>query len=198
MSNNEAFRVGLKFKVNMIDQLAPHFDEIVCHEVTDDNHAGSWGYAVAYAFKQIVETKYRHVKVNILTRFISHYFEGKHCFILTHGKDSKHLKFGFKVHADDLTVSKINQYIEENNIDPKQYWIEFSKGDSHQMLWDFCSSDYFDYMNYPAFSPSSNWVQTNYKRGRSGYVIQLINRDERDKLYAPKTFEFSHKNTGKI
>jgi hypothetical protein len=37
-----------------------------------------------------------------------------------------------------------------------------------------CSSDDFDYFNYPALSPSSEWVQTNFKRGRRGFVLEHI------------------------
>ena len=29
----------------------------------------------------------------------------------------------------------------------------------------------FNYFNFPAFSPSSNWIQTNYKKGKSGFVM---------------------------
>ena len=33
-------------------------------------------------------------------------------------------------------------------------------------------SDDFDYYNYPAGSPSSQWVQNNFKKGRRGFVIE--------------------------
>ena len=32
-------------------------------------------------------------------------------------------------------------------------------------------SDDFDYFNYPASSPSSQWVQNNFKKGRRGFFI---------------------------
>jgi hypothetical protein len=33
-------------------------------------------------------------------------------------------------------------------------------------------SDDFYYYNYPALSPSSQWVQNNFKKGRRGFVIE--------------------------
>ena len=43
---------------------------------------------------------------------------------------------------------------------------------------DYATSDDFDYCNYPAFSPSSDWVQTNFKKGRSGFVFYNIDYNE--------------------
>ena len=67
-------------------------------------------------------------------------------------------------------------------------FLEFSKGDSHQMLFDYCTSDDFDYCNYPAFSPSSEWVQTNFKKGRSGFVFSTIEFDSNIKEIKPYFF----------
>ena len=33
-----------------------------------------------------------------------------------------------------------------------------------------CTSDDFFYFNYPALSPSSNWIKNNFKLGRRGFV----------------------------
>ena len=48
--------------------------------------------------------------------------------------------------------------------------IEFSKGDSHQYIFDNSTSKHFSYQNFPAFSPPSNWVQTNFQNSISGFV----------------------------
>jgi hypothetical protein len=37
------------------------------------------------------------------------------------------------------------------------------------------TSDDFDYYNYHAASPSSQWVQNNFKKGRRGFVIEHYN-----------------------
>lgn len=170
MDNEKAFDVGLYFKTLVIDGLAPHYKKIVCHNICNDNHAGSFGYMVNKAFKEIAELKHKHVEVVNVRKFIDHYFAGNKCFIITHGKDSKSLKFGFKPVLDPKQIEKISDYIDDNGIDSNKYEIEFSKGDSHQFIFDDSTSDKFNYYNYPAASPSSEWVQTNFKKGISGFV----------------------------
>jgi hypothetical protein len=56
------------------------------------------------------------------------------------------------------------------------------------MLFDYSSSDEFDYFNFPAFSPSSEWVQTNFKKGRSGFVFFQIDLDSNRKVVMPYFF----------
>jgi len=186
MSNEESFDAGVHFKVATIDCLVSSglFSSIILNNICNDNHAGSFGYVVNSAVKSILEMKYPDiVKVSNHRKFINHYFIGEHCFIISHGKDKKNLKFGFKPKLDDAGEKKITNYIRENAI--KSPFIEFSKGDSHQMLFDMATSDLFDYMNYPAFSPASEWVQTNFQRGRSGFVIQKFElvRGEKQIIY---------------
>jgi len=167
MTNKEMFDHGLQFKISMVDELINFYDEIIINNICNDNHAGDFGYVLNSAFKSIIELKYNNVKVTNHNKFINHYYIGKHCFVISHGKDSHALKFGFKVFLDSKQIEKIDQYLKHNDIYKKSEFIEFSKGDSHQMLFDYCTSDDFDYCNYGAFSPSSEWVQTNFKKGRS-------------------------------
>lgn len=187
MDNEKAFDVGLAFKIRLIDTLAPYYSKIICNNICNDNHAGSFGYIVNKAFKEVIEYKYLHVKVNNLRRFISHYIEGNNCFIITHGKDGKNLKFGFKPILDTMQIEKIDNYIKEHRL--YDYVIEFSKGDSHQKIFDESTSDYFNYYNYPAFSPSSEWVQTNFKKGFSGFEFFNFKQDG-NKIHNPFKFNW--------
>lgn len=189
MDNEKAFDVGLGFKIKMIDALAPYYDKIICNNICNDNHAGSFGYVVNSAFKQIVETRYKNVTVNNIRKFIDHYFYGKYCFILTHGKDSKSLKFGFKPQLDPKQIEKISNYIDQHDIKSKSDYIEFSKGDSHQKVFDESTSDSFDYYNYGALSPSSEWVQTNFKKGKSFFEFFNFKADG-NKIHNPYKFEW--------
>ena len=177
MDNEKAFDVGLGFKVRMIDALIPYYESIVCHNICNDNHAGSFGYVVNSSFKKIIEIKYKNVEVINYRSFINHYQQGKNCFILTHGKDGTHLKFGFKPILDTKQEKKISNYIDEHFLMSKGVKIEFSKGDSHQDILDSSTSDKFDYYNYPALSPSSEWVQTNFQRGKRGFYIFNYRKD---------------------
>lgn len=177
MSNEEAFDTGLGFKIRLIDSLARYYDKIVCHNICDDNHAGSFGYVVNSAFKTFIEARYSHVTAVNVRKFMHHYFVGNKCFIITHGKDGKNLKFGFKPILESKQIEKINDYIKEHELARPGVEIFFDKGDSHQFIFDYTTSDGFNYFNYPAFSPSSDWVQTNFKKGKSGFVFFKFDRE---------------------
>jgi hypothetical protein len=157
--------------VQMVDELIKYYDKIFIHNICVDNHSADFGYIVNSAFKVIAELKYpNNVVVENQRKFIGHYKVGNFTFILTHGKDDKNLKFGFKPKLDDVHEKKINEYIDVNYLFRQGITIEFSKGDSHQYLFDSTPSK-FNYYNYPALSPSSDWVQTNFARGKSGFVF---------------------------
>ncbi len=172
MTNEEVFDCALKFKMNILDKLIYHYKEIKFNNICNDNHAGSFGYFVNSAFKSLAEQKYRNVSVKNYRNFISHYFVNDVCFVITHGKDDSTLKFGFKPQLDTKQIEKIDQYCKHNEIYKKSKKIIFKKGDSHQTLFDMAGSDDFYYYNYPALSPSSQWVQNNFKKGRRGFVIE--------------------------
>jgi hypothetical protein len=184
MDNQKAFDVGLKFKIRMIDALIPYYNKIVCTNVCNDNHAGSFGYIVNSAFKAYIELKYENVKVINQRKFIDHYIVENRCFIISHGKDDKNMKFGFKPHLDAVQIEKIKNYIDEYKL--HNYKIEFSKGDSHQLLLDFTSSSAFEYQNFGAFSPPSDWVKINYKNTKSSFII--FNYYENQKSINPIIF----------
>jgi len=191
MDNQEAFDAGFNFKVKLIESLAPFYDVIICVNICDDNHAGSFGYVVNQAFKSFIELRYPHkVKVINQRKFINHYQVHNRTFILTHGKDGKNLKFGFKPILDTKQIEKVNNYIDEHYLRTKESIIEFCKGDSHQDIFDCSTSQTFEYLNFPAFSPSSNWVQTNFKKGKSGFYV--FNYYEKTKTIHPFTFEWKN------
>jgi len=188
MTNEEAFDVGLEAKMMLANALSKHWKYVVFNNICEDNHAGSFGYVVNSAFKKICEVSFENVKVINHRKFLNHYFIGKHCFVITHGKDARNLKFGFKPHLDPKQIEKIDQYLKSEGIYGKADFIEVTKGDSHQYLMDCCSSDDFDYFNIMAFSPSSEWVQTNFKKGRSGFVVQSISTTTNEKITKPCWF----------
>lgn len=175
MTDEEVFDLGVWFKVELIDRIHRFYDKIIVNNICNDNHAGSFGYFVSSATKNIIENKYDNVTVTNHRKFINHYFVGDICFIISHGKDDETLKFGFKPQLDSKGLEKIDQYCKQNDIYKKAKKIVFKKGDSHQALFDMCTSDDFYYFNYPALSPSSQWVQNNFKKGRRGFVLETWN-----------------------
>ena len=175
MTNEEAFDYALEFKLKILYGLIGNYDEIHFNNICNDNHSGAFGYFVNEAFKQIAELQFKNVTVTNHRKFINHYFVGDICFVITHGKDDKSLKFGFKPHLDLKGADKIDQYCKQNKIYKDAELIIFCKGDSHQALFDLCTSDDFYYFNYPALSPSSNWIKNNFKLGRRGFVNESFN-----------------------
>ena len=170
MTNEECFNNALEFKLKVLYGLVDHYDEINFNNICNDNHGGSFTYFINEAFKQIAEIQFKKVTVTNYRKFINHYYIGKICFVISHGKDDKSLKFGFKPQLDLKGAEKIDQYCKQNKIYKQADLVIFKKGDSHQALFDMCSSDDFFYFNYPALSPSSNWVKNNFKLGRRGFV----------------------------
>jgi hypothetical protein len=170
MSNQKAFDVGFTFKTMLITYLAPFYDTIHVRNICNDNHSGDFSYFVNQFFKKYIERDLKNVKVTNQTQFIDYEVIGNKCFVTTHGKDTHNMKFGFKPKIDPGQINRILGYLNTNQLLNKGYEIIFEKGDSHLYLFDSSSSDVFKYYNYPAFSPSSNWVAMNFQLGRSGFV----------------------------
>lgn len=189
MNDKEVFDLGVEFKITLVESLLEEYDTIICNNVTEDNHAGVFGYFVASAVKSILEAKYPgRVTVRNMKRFMEHYTIGSHTFVLSHGKDSESLKFGFKPNLDAVQAEKIDQYCKEHGLYNGNL-IEFSKGDSHLGLYDDSSSNDFQYYNYPAFSPPSNWVKTNFKMTKSGFRFYNIEKNTTTKIAIPYIFK---------
>jgi len=172
MTNKEAFDCAFEFKSVILEGLVNYYDKILFNNVCNDNHAGDFGYFLNQQFKTFAELKYKNVAVNNHVTFISHYFVKDILFLISHGKDDSTLKFGFKPQLDTKQIEKIDQYIKHHNLYGKYKRIIFKKGDSHQLILDMATSDDFDYFNYLAGSPSSQWVQNNFKKGKRGFVIE--------------------------
>lgn len=188
MNDKEVFDLALLFKTSLIDSLVDDFDTIICNNVTNDNHAGVFSYFVSSAVKQLLEQRYpKKVFVNSIKRFMHHYSVENHTFVLCHGKDIGENKFGFKPKLDAIQAEKIDQYCKEHKLYNGNF-IEFSKGDSHQAIYDDTTSNDFSYYNYPAFSPPSNWVKTNFKNSKSGFNFFNIKKDENIKISIPYWF----------
>jgi nitrite reductase/ring-hydroxylating ferredoxin subunit len=187
MTDQEMFDVGLEFSLLLLESISDMYQNITYNFLICDNHSGNFSYFVGKAIKGIVEAKYDNIKVNVITKFISHYKLGKHTFILCHGKDDESLKFGFKPKLDDAQAKKIDEYCKENGLYDGNY-IEFSKGDSHQSIFDETTSKDFDYYNYPAFSSPSNWVKLNFSNSRSGFRFFNISLHSNIKNHFPYWF----------
>lgn len=187
MSNRKTFKIGVKFKTELYNRLQDLLNcPLVAYNVCNDNHSSDFGYIINEAVKDICNLQNPNITVNNLERFISHYTYGKYCFILTHGKDEAHMKFGFKVKLDPQTELKLLEYIKYYKIDSE--FITLEKGDSHQQLLDSTSSERLDYFSYRAMSPASAWVKHNFKLGTSGFTLMTVRPNVKSKGIFPVEF----------
>ena len=171
MTDQEAFDCGLEFKIRLARELCSRYKTVYFHNICNDNHSGAFGYTVNSAFKYIAEQIFKNATVDNYQKFINHYEIKNNTFILCHGKDGKNLRFGFSPHIKDSGKEKINNYIDMEYLMKKGVRIEFSKGDSHVELSDKATPNRFEYWNYPAFCPASDWVQTNYVPNDNGFYF---------------------------
>ena len=129
MTNEECFDAALEFKLKILYGLVNNYTEIHFNNICNDNHSGAFGYFVNEAFKQIAELQFTNVTVTNHRKFLNHYFVNDICFIISHGKDDKSLKFGFKPQLDLKGAEKIDQYCKQNGIYKKSDLVIFKKGD---------------------------------------------------------------------
>lgn len=172
MGNQEAYMEGFKFKVGLIDLLITHYEKIVCNNVCQDNHSGDFGFIVNESFKQFIQVKYNNVSVNNITTFMDYYKHGNKVFVLCHGKDSNNMGRPFPVFLNNGTQDKISSWLLAKNLIGRGYEIEFSKGDSHQWVFDRTTALTFNYFCYPSLAPPSQWVQRNFKACKSGFTFR--------------------------
>jgi hypothetical protein len=174
MNNEQAFTTFVEGKLTLIENCirAGIANKIVIKNITNDNHSGSFAEIANTTIKMILNRCYSEedVQFDIITRFMDHFEYGDHTFVLTHGKDAKHMFKGLPLHLNDKAINFINNYIDHYNI--KSKYIHVEKGDLHQLA--YARSQRFDYRNFMSFAPPSAWIQHNFGDTYSGYSIQTI------------------------
>jgi hypothetical protein len=180
MTNAEVFHTCIDVKTNLIINLIESgiTNRVWLRNVVNDNHSGDFGYIISIALQKIINKIYSEevVKVDHLTRFLEYRTYGKHCFILTHGKDKKERSKGLPLVLDHKTINYINQFIDSREIE--QPFIHVEKGDLHQIGYQRTKK--FDYRNFMSFAPPSNWVQHNFGDCYSGFSIQIIPKNSNE------------------
>ena len=172
MTDDEAFDCAIEFKDIILDGVAPNFEKVIINNIVNDNHGGLFGYLVNKMFKATAMIRYNNVEITNHRKFLNHYGVGKIGFVISHGKEEKNTKHGFKVKPDQKDLKRIDDYCKFNKLYQKFDVIYFKKGDSHQCVLDMSSSPDFFYHNYPALSPSSEWVLDNFGLGYKGFVLE--------------------------
>jgi len=189
MTTQKAFDLGVEFKLRILDAAVEKYQRVFLDNICNDNHGGTLAYLVNSAVEKIAN--HRYIKGEVIVRnhkkFISHFEAFNRVFVISHGKDQQFMKAGMKASPSMDNIMKIDGYIKTNGL-YKYENITFDKGDSHQCILDFTTSDDFAYLSYPSFAPQSEWVQTNYKKGRSGFVIQNFDINTKVITFTPIFF----------
>lgn len=186
LTNREQFEVAFEFKASLLLELQELFKvKVKNYNSINCNHSADLDYIVNSSLKTYVEKLNANITVHNIESFIGHYKHYNHTFVLLHGKDEKHLKFGLKPKLDDKGKTLLEDYVRQNNLNG---CITIEKGDSHVQLIDECTSKVFNYNNYLAFSPPSGWVQHNFGSNKSGFNLMIINSENNDKQLITKYF----------
>lgn len=145
----------------------------VFRNVGNCNHSGDIGWMANMAIKMTLEQMYSNVEYHVLERPIEHFYYGKHCFLITHGKDKSLMIKNWPLSLNDKIANLIRQYIDHHNISSE--FIHLDKGDLHQV--GYSREPRFDYRNFMSFAPPSQWVQSNFGVSYCGFSIQVVPRD---------------------
>lgn len=198
LTNTEVFEASLQAKVNLIHTLLNEnvANKIILQEVVNSNHSGDFSHLVALSVKNLINALYSKdiVEIDILSNFIEHRIYGDHCFIITHGKDTKFRRRGLPYSLNPETINFINKYINQQNITSK--FIHLEKGDLHKRGLQEC--DFFDYRNYTTFAPPSQWINANFGHSSSGYATQIVPKHEFEIIHKDYILDYKTSlNTGK-
>jgi hypothetical protein len=180
MTNSEVFETCLKENVRLIESVLDMniCNKLIFRSVTNSNHSSDFSHICNIATATIINRLYSRdiVEVDILNKFIEARTYGEHTFLITHGKDSKHMKRGFPLVLDDKTINYVNNYLDHFNI--KSKYVHFYKGDLHSL--SFQRTKRFTYTNFASFAPPSDYIQTNFPDGYSGFSLRVVPKNSND------------------
>jgi len=177
MSNSEVFKTCLLTKWDLLENLIDKgvARKVVFRTVSNANHSSEFEKSIAIALQTLVNTVYDNeiAEVDILTKFIEARYYGDHGFLLTHGKDEKFMKAPLPYTLNDRTIVLISDVIDHYKIDAP--YLHVHKGDLHCIGYDARPMK-FDYRNFGAFSPPSNYIGHNFGNSKSSFAIDIVDK----------------------
>lgn len=126
------------------------------YAVNCGNHDGVVGYTAAKIAAGIVESKY-NVETAVSNGFWLTFDIGSHTYLLSHGKDDKHMKGGLQINLNDKIENWINQYLDTI---PTQPNINIVSGDLHNEAMN--RGKRFKYFKVGSFFGSSDWCMYGF------------------------------------
>ena len=177
MTNKQAFETAVKVDKEFMDRLiqAEVANNYHVYQNANSNHGGDFDYMVNRALEIYLNARYPQVETRILSRFIEHMYYGRHCILLTHGKDDEDMKHGLPLHLNDKTENYFRKYLMYHGIDPHDHVVSIVKGDLH--LSTSQETYGFRYRNVLSLFGGSKWIGTNFGPNRPGCSFEIIERD---------------------
>lgn len=175
LSNKEQFEVYTNTIIKFFDKLFESnlANNLKFYSVGESNHAGSLEYVLNRTIEIYLNATYPNIETKVFDKFLGHFEYGDNTIILTHGKDSKNMKFGLPLTLDVKVEGFLNDYIYMNNIRTNN--ITLVKGDLHQSAVQYGKR--FKYKNVMSLYGSSAWIHTNFGSGKSGVDMEILSED---------------------
>lgn len=177
LSNKESFDLFIRVYKDFIDNLIGNnvANNYVLYFVANSNHGGDFDWMAMRTIQEYCNIKYPKVEVIIQDEFVGKYKYGKHTFLMTHGKDDKHMKSGMPKILDKKTELWIKDYINYHDIDG---FVSLIKGDLHQDSIDFANT--FRYRNVLSLYGASAWIHHNFSWNKAGVSCEIIDKNSED------------------
>lgn len=174
MTNEQALATYIDGIMQLLESVVQNgvAGKYVLNLIENDNHSGSFASVAGVVIQMLVRPYGDRVQVRRVRRFMEHYYYGDHAFILTHGKDKKHMKRGLPFDLTKDAVLFIQNYIKVHKVASKH--IHVHKGDLHRSGYTRRSD--FDYINFMTFAPPSAYGQHNFDEAYAGFTTKIVPR----------------------
>lgn len=175
MGNAEQFTCFVETMVNFFGSIHKYdmANKVSYYAVTNDNHAGDFGFTVNKSIQYILNLKYPEMVVGIIEKSLDYIEYGKHALILGHGKDKQHNRSGFPLTLDAKTENYFNDYITQHAI--LKPYISVVMGDLHQSSVQYAKR--FRYKRVLSMYGASGYIHTNFGSGKAGVEYDIIEKD---------------------
>lgn len=179
LSNKEAARVHFFTHKWFYESLitADVANKIIIYNVTNDNHAGDFGWHACFGLEQYGSVAWPDVEFINQEEFIGHFTLYNRAFITTHGKDKKNRFKGLPLVLDDKTETFLLDYVLDRNL--IHYKVHVRKGDLHMNMLD-CSRKKMTYFNVGSVFGSSDWIMDNFSDGEPSCAFELVEEHGND------------------
>lgn len=153
--NNFAYAITYFFQKLMELDLAENYSY---QSVVNGNHDGDTGWITSKYVSTLLKMQYPNIETNVADSFFLRYDVDDFSYIVSHGKDSKHMKKGLPMVMDPKTEVFLTQYINSQH-DLKKY-INVVSGDLHNE--SMTRGKLFKYWKVGSFFGSSDYCMYNF------------------------------------